>query len=145
MNRADEKKFVKECRTWLGTKWMHGVCLKGYRVDCAHYIVALAKYMGWLDLKYKIRPYPRDWALHSSKSLMMKELERFCRPVPPGKVKTGDILVYVFGQCESHLAWYLGGGKAIHSHIKYGVVEFNVNDPAMRSRFTIAMRWKGKR
>ncbi len=144
MTKKEENQFIKECRSWIGTKWMHGVCVKGYRVDCIHFLVGVAKAVRWLDEKYEIQPYPRDWALHCAESKMMAEMGRYCRPVKLEKIKVGDILVYKFAKTNSHAAFYLGDGKAIHSHIQYGVAEFDINDRAMKTHFTMIMRWKGK-
>ena len=144
MTREEEKKFVEECRSWLGMKWIHGQCLKGYGVDCIQFIAAISKFMGWLDEKYEIPPYPRDWALHCAESKIEQEMGKYCRPVELSELKVGDILLYKFGRCNSHAAWYLGTGRAIHSHIKRGVEEFDINEPEMSKHFTRAMRWKGR-
>ena len=143
MTEQQEKRFIEECRSWLGTKWMHGVAVKGYKVDCIHFVVEIAKTIGWLDKKYEIKPYPREWALHCAESKLMIGMSKFCAPVILKDIETGDILLYKFDRCTSHAAFYLGDNKAIHAHIQYGVVEFDINDPKMKEHFTMAMRWKG--
>ncbi|MCK4248665.1 MAG: C40 family peptidase [Candidatus Omnitrophica bacterium] len=145
MTKSEEKKFIAECKSWLNppTGWMHGVALKGYKVDCIQFLAAVAKAVGWLDQSYEIKPYPREWALHQSESKMMKELLKLCDPVKGRDFQVGDILLFKFNKCNSHAAFYLGNNKAIHSHIQYGVAEFGLDDPEMKKTFTTAMRWKG--
>lgn len=140
MKSAEEQKFIAECRSWIGTGWMHNVCLKGYRVDCVHFIVAVSKEMGWLPDNLFIEPYERDWALHRSESKLMAELQKYAYQVTD--IQIGDYLVYKYGLTNSHIAFYLGDNKAIHSHIQYGVVEFETDDLEARRHFASAWRRK---
>ena len=143
MTKQQEKIFIEECRSWKGTKWMHGVAVKGYKVDCIHFLVEIAKAIGWLDKKYEIKPYPRDWALHCAESKLTTEMSKFCEPIDLKDIMVGDILLYRFSKCNSHAAFYLGDNTAIHSHIQYGVVEFNIDEQKMKKHLIMAMRWKG--
>ena len=59
--------------------------------------------------------------------------------------KIGDILLYKFGRTNCHAAFYLGDNTAIHSHIQYGVVEFDVEDIKMKKHFNTIMRWNGEK
>lgn len=129
MTKEEEKKFIEECRSWMDppTKWMHGVGVKNYRSDCVHYTLGVAKAMGWIEKDYEIEPYPHDWALHQSKSRLAEELHKHCHLVKKEDIKIGDLLLYKFGKCESHIAWFLGEGKAIHCVEEYGVVEYDFN------------------
>ncbi len=142
MTKDEEKKFIAECRSWLGTKWQHSVSSKGSGVDCVQFMVAIAKEMGWVDKSLKIAPYPRDWALHRSQSILFEGLEKFCIRVNLHLLEIGDILVYKFDKCNSHVAYYIGDNKAIHSHITSGVVEYNIFEPKFRKQLSCAMRWR---
>ena len=145
MTKQEEEKFRKECRSWLNppTKWMHGVGLKGVRTDCINFIAEVSKEMGWLNKDYKIKAYPRDWALHKARHTMIYELGRYCFDVGLEDRKTGDIFLYKFGRSNCHAAFYLGDNKAIHSHIQYGVVEFNLEEnEEMKKHFSKAIRWE---
>lgn len=139
MTKKEEKKFIEECRSWIPTAWMHGVGVKNYRSDCIHYIFGVAKNMGWIDRSYEIPFYPHDWALHQPESRLVKELHKHCKLEKLENIKIGDLILYQFGKCESHIAWYLGDGKAIHCVEGYGVVEFDFNSE-MREKLRSVMR-----
>ncbi|MBT9144589.1 MAG: hypothetical protein DDT42_00431 [candidate division WS2 bacterium] len=144
MTEKEEKKFIEECRSWLGTGWMHAVCVKGFRVDCVHYIIGVAKNMGWIPVDYEPEPYPHDWALHQTESRLVNELHKYCQLVKIENIKIGDLILYKFGKCNSHIAWYLGEGKAIHSAEDTGVEEFNMQTEMLAER-TIVMRMRNKK
>lgn len=145
MDEEQEKKFIDECRSWLGTKWQHSVRLKGVAVDCVMFILSIAQYMGWVEKDYKVMPYPRDWALHQSRSKLMDFLKEYCEEISKHSLKIGDILVYKFSKCNSHVAFYIGNDMAIHSHIRFGVVEYNIYEPKFRKKLSCAMRWRGNK
>ncbi len=145
MDEKQEKKFIRECKSWKNTKWRHSVAVKGSGVDCVQFMIAVAREMGWIDKKFKIAPYPRDWALHQSRSMLMEGLEKFCVKVNVHFLEIGDILVYEQGRCNSHVAYYIGENKAMHSHIQYGVVEYNIYEPKVRKKLSCAMRWGGNK
>lgn len=143
MDDKQKEKFIKECRSWLGTRWQHAVSLKGVGVDCVQFMLSVSKKMGWLNKNFKVKPYPRDWALHQSHSILMDWLNENCNKVNVHFVEAGDILVYKFNRCNSHVAYYIGDRKAIHSHIVHGVVEYDIYEPVFRKKLTHAVRWKG--
>lgn len=139
MTLEEQNLLIRECRSWKGTKWMHRVALKGYRVDCVYFIMAVAKEMGWLPLCYEPPLYPRDWHLHSSDSILLKEILKFGNKVE--NLQVGDVILYKFGKAISHAAWYLGKNGAIHSHMKKGVVEFNIySDQEMKEHQNCIVR-----
>ena len=144
MTKQEQEKFIKECKSWIGTKWMHGQGTKGAGVDCTYLIVKIAKIMGWINKDYRIRPYPKDWAFHKLKHDLWVELEKFCVEVPFEQRKMGDVLTYTFvNKVITHTAIYLGSNRAIHSHRQYGVVEFDIEDERMKRLFYNVMRWRG--
>ena len=54
-------------------------------------------------------------------------------------------LLYKFGRTKCNAAFYLGNNISIHSHIQYGVVEFDVEDIKMKKHFNTIMRWNGEK
>lgn len=119
----DDAAIIKEARSWIGTRWMHGVALKGYGVDCGQFIVALAKAFGWIPEDHRTQVYNRDYALHNSRSFMREEVARIAGEVPKEEVRVGDILLFTHGRCASHAGIYIGGGRFVHSHVRHGVCE----------------------
>ncbi len=142
MTEKQQKKFIKECRSWIGTKWLHCVCLKGVAVDCVQFMLTIAQEMSWMPKDFKFDPYPRDWALHQSHSALMDFLNKYCYGIDRCDMVVGDIMVYKYGRCNCHVAYYVGNKIAVHSHIKHGVVEFDINDSRVKEKFSCVMRWK---
>jgi len=144
MTKREQEKFIKECRSWIGTPWIHGQGTKGVGVDCVYFVSEVAKNMGWLNKDYVIEPYPKDWAFHKKRNILWNELQKFCNEIPLSQIQIGDILTYKYTKKTiTHIAFYLGNNKAIHSHRQYGVVEFNIEDRRMKRLFYNVMRWRG--
>ena len=120
--QSDEQ-IIAEARSWVGTKWKHGVALKGFGTDCVQFIVAIAKQFEWIPNDLKTPKYNRDWALHNSESLLIPELEKHCHRVNFHEVQVGDVLIFKYGQCASHAGIYIGDGRMVHSHVRHGVQE----------------------
>lgn len=136
----NEQEIINEAKSWKNTKWMHGVALKGYGVDCVQFIVALAKTFGWLPEGYKTLKYNRDFALHNSDSILLEEIENYCVKVEDD-FRIGDILIFNFGKCGNHAGIYIGDERMIHAHIKRGVEEIEIKK--MKDKYVSAWRFKG--
>lgn len=122
----DAAAIVAEARSWIGTRWMHGVALKGYGADCAQFVLAFGKSLGWIAESYQPPVYNRDWALHNERSVMVEELARFSRQVPAEQMRPGDILAFVSGRCAGHVGIFLGAGRMVHAHVRNGVCEVDL-------------------
>jgi NlpC/P60 family putative phage cell wall peptidase len=133
--------IIDECRSWIGTKWRHYCKIKGYGVDCIWLVVEVFKSVGLLG-EIEIPYYTRDWALRRSESLLEKYILDYCYEVDKDDLDVGDLLLYKYGKCSSHVAIYIGNNRAIHSHIKRGVVEFDLNEKGMPERLTKTFRLK---
>lgn len=130
---ADSKKIIEVLNSWKGTKWMHGVALKGYRADCGQFVVAVAKELGWIPEDHKTQIYNRQRALHCSEDLISAEAERLpgVRRLALGAeaFQVGDILVFKTGRTNGHVGFYIGEERMIHCSIFHGVEEVSLKDP----------------
>ncbi len=122
------EEIIKECKSWKGTKFGHGVALKGYMADCIQFGVAVYRNLGMLPSNFKTQKYNRDWALHNSESVLVATIQKYCHQIQFDDIRVGDILLFKFGKCASHTAIYIGDGKIIHSVVKQGVIESNLKD-----------------
>jgi len=132
--------FERVIESWRGTPWRHFQRIKGTGVDCAWFVVEVAKEMGWLHKSVMLDWYPQDWALHNSESGVLKALENHCVQVSFDEMQAGDILCYTYGRCVSHVGLFCGDGTGVHAHIIRGVVYFPLSD--IRNRFHSVWRFR---
>jgi len=123
MAKPTDEQIIAEAKSWKGTKWMNCVAVKGYRVDCAYFIISLGKTFGWIPQEYIPPKYSQDYAMHNEESLLLKEVAKFCDPVDYSDIKVGDILLFNYGKCASHTGIYIGDGMMTHCEIRNGVEE----------------------
>ncbi len=143
MTPEKEKEFIDECLSWIGTKWMHGVGLKGYGVDCVQFIVEVAINTGLVSKDIKIEKYSRDWALHSNNSRLTKYLVDSCYLLPKkSELKIADILIFKFARTDGHMGFYFGDNTFIHSFRGFGVMKDNFLRPVYQEHFRQAWRIK---
>lgn len=130
--------FKSVCDSWIGTPWRHYQHIKGVGVDCVNFIAEVAieiNLIKFINIEY----YPRDWAQHNSKSLLIARVSEFCNQVVDYQV--GDILVYRYGQCASHAGFVYAAGVGIHAHIRRGVTLFGLSD--IENRLHSIWRFRG--
>lgn len=121
-----DAELIAEIKSWKGTRWIHGQCVKGVGVDCVRFICAIGRFAGWVPPNYSVPVYEIDWALHNEVSMLEQEIRKFChRSSQP--FKPGDILLYLYGKCASHAGIYIGDNKMVHSYRGQGVVESSLN------------------
>lgn len=130
----EDSKIIDVLRSWKGTKWMHGVALKGYRADCGQFVLAVGKELGWVPQDHAVKAYNRQRALHESCALISEEISRLAgiaRISLGSPLKIGDILVFRTGRGEGHVGIYTGDGLMMHCSIKHGVEEIRVDHPKL--------------
>lgn len=124
-----DEQIIAEARSWKGTKWMHGQCVKGVATDCIQYIVELGKRFGWVPEDYISPKYRVDWALHNNESIMKREIAKFCDPIANRRLaEVGDILLFKTGRCAAHAGIYIGPDRMVEASIRSGVQEASVKN-----------------
>lgn len=93
--------------------------------DCTGLLIGLLREIGFLH-SYVLRDYSVDWNLHrkSSGNYVLQELEKFAYPVERKDLSVGDVLVFWFGNCESHVGLYVGKGLFVHAYLTSEVVKY---------------------
>lgn len=118
----DDTTLIAEIESWIGTRWIHGQCLKGIGVDCVRFVCAIGKFAGWVDKKYTVPVYNKDWALHNTATMLEDEVCKFCDKTI-GPYQVGDIMLFIYARSASHAGIYIGGNKMVHSYQGGGVVK----------------------
>jgi len=96
------EQIVQEAKDWLGVPYQHRSWTKN-GCDCTGLILGVIKGVGFIQ-KYEVRRYPKDWNLHAmADDFLVQELSKFATLVPKSETLPGDILVFKFGHCESHM------------------------------------------
>jgi len=112
--------FANEARRWAVKKipYRHmGTTEKG--CDCTGLIIGVLNKLGKIK-KYKLKKYKFDWNIHSGASdIITEELLKIGDFVFDRKI--GDLFVFRFGKCNSHVGVFLGGYQFAHSvsHARY--------------------------
>jgi len=133
---ADDEKWKRYERillSWLGTPYKHMCHVKKRGVDCALLLGASLLELGVLkELSYSY--YPRDWALHMKKELVLNYFQKHWKLLKDGveakelsdldNFYRGDVLVYALTKLDvsNHVGIYLGDEKQITVLYRTGVI-----------------------
>lgn len=100
---VERARVVDEARRWLGTPFHHAARVRGAGVDCAQLVAAVYEAAGVAP--HIVAPvYPPDWGLHRDEEILLGFVERHAARVEPAQVGPGDIAVFRYGRCVSHIA-----------------------------------------
>ena len=135
-----DQEIIDEVNSWIGTKWMHGVALKGYRTDCVQFIVSIAKKFNWIPVKYETPKYSKDYALHNDNDILLKEIAKFGTKIEGKDFQVGDVLIFKYGRVPHHAGIYIGDNQIVHANNTEGVRKVDLN--TMMKRFNSAWRLK---
>lgn len=104
----------------LGVQFRHrGMSRNG--CDCTGLFIGIARELNLLK-KFVLRPYKIDWNLHSGASdIITRELDLVSDKIEKHEVKKGDIVVFRFAKCDSHLGLYIENGLFVHCLIRQKV------------------------
>jgi len=107
------EQIIQEAKTWLDVPYVHrGTTKRG--CDCTGLVLGVLQNLGYKN--YKLRKYPQDWNLHAmADDFIIEEIKKVSKRVPNSSAKPGDILVFCWGKCESHVGILLKSLLFIHS------------------------------
>jgi len=121
---------VDECKTWLGTPYVHKGRVRGVGVDCGGLLYEVyGRFFG--PLKPYPKDYPPDWTLHKENEIYLDFLEGYVFPV--SKPAVGGITMWKFGRNFAHGTIYIGDNTWIHAFGRNGS---GVVQKSRRSFFT---------
>lgn len=146
MSYFDDKQeeLKKELDSWVGTPFKHKQGVKGVGVDCIHLVARVLEHFGFGPFKFS--DYPRDWHMHQTSGLLMKNLMKQVKgahEVPLWNIKSGDIVLYHIGNDVAHAGIYFmdeWGDKYIyHSVTGIGVVKIDFDSAVrLKKKYKIA-------
>lgn len=142
--------FHEFCRiavSWNGTPFRHRSMVKGYGVDCVHYIAAVLVEMRYRQM-IEVVEYPSDYMRHNTESLMIREFRKHLNllEVRRTDIRGGDLLSFRIGMTESHAGFYLEDGNFIHSQFRKGVRISSLYDNIWKQslrRCFVLLPWEG--
>lgn len=117
---GEQRKIVKEAKSWLGTPYAYAMSDKGTGTDCSGFVLRVFE----SSINYSL---PRNSA---------KQAE-FCEEIAPEKATTGDLLFFGTGSDPlkvSHVGILIDQDKFIHCSTSKGVVETPVTSPYFSQR-----------
>lgn len=89
--------------------------------DCTGLLLAIMKELGFLKT-YKLPLYGVDWNTHAgADDRVVKELEKFASKVT--RLQVGNIIVFEWKDCPSHVGIYVGQHLFVHCLRNAGKVE----------------------
>lgn len=115
--------IITEARTWIGTPYHHGACLKGVGVDCGRLLEGIAKALGLLDPAWKPAPYSPEHHFHRTEEFYRGLLEDLgCLPVAWEQIAPGVIITFRLGRVMSHSGIMMPGEQLVHAVHGHGVI-----------------------
>lgn len=124
---------IKEAREWIGTPYHHLGRIKGIKggCDCITFLAGVFENAGMIE-RPEIPYYAMQWHLNQKEELYFAGLLEYAKEIP--EPKPGCIALWKIGHTFSHGAIVIEWPLVIHSFIKSGVVECDV-DTAIGLKF----------
>jgi cell wall-associated NlpC family hydrolase len=119
MTRRRKKRgdlVAAEARTWCGTPFRWQASQKGVGCDCKGLVWGVARELGFPEadsLYANMADYSPNRPVDGK--LLKRGLSEVFDPVED--MRPGDVLLLKIGRNPSHLAIYVGDGKAVHAQI----------------------------
>ena len=73
------QRIVDEAKSWIGTPYRLGSCLKGVGVDCAQFVAAVYKAAGIMPAEDKVEIFTHDWFLHTVEERYLLRVVKYAR------------------------------------------------------------------
>jgi cell wall-associated NlpC family hydrolase len=109
-------KVATEARTWIGTKFIWQASQKQVGCDCKGLVWGVARELRFPEaesLYAKIADYSPNRPVDGK--LLREGMAAVFDPAD--EMRAGDVLLLRIGRNPSHLAIYVGGGRAVHAQI----------------------------
>jgi cell wall-associated NlpC family hydrolase len=105
---------VVEAKSWIGTRFAEGACVKGIGVDCGRFLVGVFSAIGIATPELKTLPhFPHGWFLHKTGEDYLPIVQAFTEvteePLP------GDIVMFRIGRQFAHGGIIIKWPQIIHA------------------------------
>lgn len=117
-----------ECRSWIGTPYIHQASLKGVGADCLGLVRGIWRHL-YGDEPEVVPAYSPDWGEANGNETILEAAKRNFVKVDDEAMPT-DLLVFRWrqGVIAKHVGIFTGNGKFIHAYEGAGVVEANLGN-----------------
>lgn len=111
--------IIEEAISWLNTPFVSEARIKGVGSDCAEFLIGVYANAGMIE-PFKTEHHPRQWHLHSTDELYLREIVKYARevetPIP------GDMAVFHVKKAYAHAGIVIDWpSKIIHCIDRGGV------------------------
>jgi NlpC/P60 family putative phage cell wall peptidase len=114
------ERIVEEAKGWIGVPYQHRSWSK-FGCDCTGLIIGIMKALGF-GPDYQVRLYPLDWCLHDmADNHLLEEISKYTNRIPKAHIIPGDILLFKWGKCASHMGILIEDNIFIHTLIRQKV------------------------
>jgi cell wall-associated NlpC family hydrolase len=129
---------VREARTWLGTPYNLGACVKGVGVDCVQFVAEVYKAVGLVPCEEEVGIFMHDWFAHTHEELYLLRVLKYTKRIVETqayrsvKALPGDLILTKAAQSKvyNHAGIVLSWPTIIHA-ISPAVVEVNATTHPM--------------
>ena len=132
-------RIIATARSWLNTPFIDSQCCKGFGVDCAYFLSAVATESVVVE-HVEIPPYSPQIYLHKKPDgtwddTYEKIIRQYAHEISEAQVKPGDMVLYKIAHSYTH-----GGiieswpDKIIHPIRPYGVIYSSANEGFVQRR-----------
>ncbi len=140
MTESDHRaQIIAIARSWLNTPFIDSQSCKGFGVDCAYFLSAVATEAGVVE-HVEIPPYSPQIYLHKKAdgtwdNTYEQIIRQYAHEISEAQVKPGDIVLYKIAHSYTH-----GGiieswpDKIIHPIRPHGVIYSSANEGFVRQR-----------
>lgn len=135
-----------EARSWLGTPFLAGNCVRGRAVDCVRYAAAIMRAAGAFPA-LTLPDYALDHAKHTTHSQLLHYL--LDEPALAGRLTfapvhgprlPGDLYGLRSGHADHHIAVHLPWDQVTHAVETHGVIIHEAGEEDFRKRILYVMR-----
>ena len=138
------EQIVEEAKNWAGIPYQHRSWTKN-GCDCTGLLIGIMKAIG-IGPNYEIRKYPIDWCLHGmADNHVVKELMKLATPISKSATKAGDVLIFKWGRCESHVGIKIKDDLFLHTRMN-DISRFSkISSPMFFKRWVASFRFDEER
>ena len=135
--------IVDEARTWIGTSYHHGACVRGRGVDCGRLVEGVYRAFG-VPVRMYDAPYAHDWHLHHTEERLLSYVQEHCDIIPEAALRPADIILWQYARAHAHAGIYVGDGYIIHADLDARTTHISEIDGGSRAgRHRICLAFRG--